>query len=85
MSEREVVAKGREKRKLTHSPSPSACGLVGSTKDRLSDVSTDPDVDDTRNRGEDRPEKTVAKGRNIGDDDVLKQEETSNTETMQES
>lgn len=61
----------RKKRKLTHSPSPSTSGLVGSTEDRLSNVSADPDVDDTGNRGEDGPEETVAKGRNIGDDDVL--------------
>lgn len=52
------------------------------TEDRLGDVTTDPDVDDSRDTWEDGPEETVAEGGDIRDDDVLQEEETGDTEDV---
>lgn len=58
-------------------PSPSA-----GFEHRLSDVARYPDVDQTWDRREDGPDDTVAERGNVGDDDVLEQEQSSDAENV---
>lgn len=58
---RRKSGKKKAKTKLTHSPPPTVCMLLGCSQDRLCNVSTDPDVDDSRDGGEDTPEQSVTK------------------------
>lgn len=67
---------------LTDAPSPHARVLVRLAQQRLRDIAADPDVDSSGNRGKDGPEEAVPQRRDVGDDDVLEEEEAGDAEDV---
>ena len=70
---------GRENAEHPDSPSPVTGVLVARSKHCLSDVATDPNIDGSGERGENRPEDAIPQRRDIGDDNVLEQEQAGDT------